>query len=298
MKDCIYVILVNYKNASMTIDCITSIKQSSYDNYHIVVIDNASNDGSYLKLVNEYCNDSYITIIEARENNGFSAGNNIGIDYAIKNGADYIMLLNNDTVIDPLMITLLHGKASPNTVTLPLMFYYSEPNKIWYAGGEIDYKKGLIKHWGQDSKDIVKYNKDKECSFMTGCCALISTNIINQVGLLDEHYFMYGEDVDYSIRLQKSGVKILYAPAAKLWHKVGGSSVSSKLNIYYDTRNKLILMDKYNFPIYAKISYRVKILLLYIRGLLKKNNDIYFKKAYQDYKRGINGKVDLNRTKI
>lgn len=293
--DNIFLILINFNNYAMTIECVNSIVQSTYKNYSIVIVDNASSDDSYEKLSTFYNEQQMVYVIKASENNGFSAGNNIGIDFAIKHGAEYIMLLNNDTVIDKEMIALLHAKADKHTVTLPKMFYYSDPKVIWYAGGKIDYKCGNIKHIGQDRRDSAMYSSELLCSFMTGCCALIHKSVLQSVGLLDESYFMYGEDVDYSIRLKKKGIRILLVPMAKLWHKVGGSSSSNKLNIYYDTRNKLLLMDKYNFSKYAKVKYRLKIFLLYIRGIIKRNNDLYFKKAYIDYKKKVTGKVDLEK---
>lgn len=291
--DSVFIILVNYNNYKLTIDCIDSVFKSTYKEYSIVVVDNASTDGSFCILSNVYKNEDKVFILKSTENNGFSAGNNIGINFALKNGADYIMLLNNDTVIDKNMIEILHSRANDSTVTTPKMYYYSNPNIIWYAGGELNYKSGKIKHIGLDKADNKKYDTEKICSFVTGCCMMIHKDIFKKVGMLDENYFMYGEDVDYSIKLTNAGTKMLFLPNAKLWHKVGGSSASSKLNIYYDTRNKLLLMDKYNFSNIAKYIYRCKIFLLYIRGLIKKNNDLYFKKAYIDYKNNVKGKVEL-----
>ena len=290
--DSVYVILVNFNNSKMTKDCIESIKKSSYKNYSIVVVDNASCDDSYDSLSLLFGNSENIYILRAVENNGFSAGNNIGINFALNRGADYIMLLNNDTVIDENMIQLLHSKATEKTVTTPKMYYYSRPNVIWYAGGELEYKYGGARHLGLDKEDSETFSLVKSCTFVTGCCVMIHRNILEKVGLLDETYFMYGEDVDYSIRLQEEGIEILFVPTAKLWHKVGGSG-TSKINIYYDTRNKLYIMDKYGFPKISKVRYRVKILLLYIRGILKKNNDTFFRKAYLDYRRGVKGRTNL-----
>lgn len=291
--DNIFVILVNFNNYNLTIDCINSIQKSTYKNCNIVVVDNASSDESYLVLTDEYKDDDGVFIIKSNENNGFSAGNNIGINYALEKNADYIMLLNNDTIIDEKMIEILHSRASDKVVTTPKMYYFSKPNIIWYAGGEIDYKSGEIRHIGLNKIDAEKYSIERTCSFVTGCCVMLHRDLFEKVGALDECYFMYGEDVDYSIRLKNAGIDILFIPDAKLWHKVGGSSVTSKLNIYYDTRNKLFLMDKFNFSRIAKIRYRFRILLLYIRGLIKKNNDLYFRKAYIDYKKDIKGKIEL-----
>lgn len=121
--DSIYVILVNYNNYELTIDCVESVTESSYRNLSIVIVDNASSDDSYYFLKSKYSNCGNIYVINSSENKGFSAGNNIGIKFALSNGADYIMLLNNDTVIDEKMIEILHSKASKNNVTTAKMYY-------------------------------------------------------------------------------------------------------------------------------------------------------------------------------
>lgn len=133
--------------------------------------------------------------------------------------------MNNDTIVDEQMLEILHDKANSRTVTIPKMFYFSNPNTIWYAGGEIDFKLGIIRHIGLDKEDDTNYSAERTCSYATGCCVMIHKDVFKKVGFLDESYFMYGEDADYSIRLIKSGIDILLLPDAKLWHKVGGVAI-------------------------------------------------------------------------
>lgn len=234
------IILLNYCNYELTVDCIESIKKSTQKNIKIYVIDNASPDqsGSKLKKIKNIC------FIQSDMNLGFAGGNNIGIKKALDDGCEYVMLLNNDTVISNDMIEKLVKKVSHNTVTVPKMYYFDvngEKDVIWYAGGWIKYKSADGLHIGGGKKDSEEFNKEELVSFATGCCMLIHKDILKQVGMLREEYFMYCEDTDYSIRLQKEGIGILYVPQAKLWHKVSASSGGemSKFIVYYIVRNKI-----------------------------------------------------------
>lgn len=287
------IILVNYKQVRLTIDCVDSIKKSTYKNIKIIIVDNCSTDGSFEKLTKKYAADQSIIVLCSTENNGFSAGNNIGIKYAMENTANYIMLLNNDTVIACDMVEKLFGLTDDNTITTPKMYYHNDQDMIWYAGGEYNQFTGKVTHYGLNKPDSNKYRENRKVNFASGCCILMSRRIIERIGILSEDYFMYGEDLDYSLRIKDNDVSILYVCAAKLWHKVGSSSVDSKLNIYYDTRNRFIVFHKYNFCATARFVFFVKILFLYIRGIIFNTNERYFIPAFIDYRRGIKGKIDL-----
>lgn len=234
------IILLNYCNYNLTIDCIESIRQSTYQNYEIIVVDNNSPDHSGKNLSQL----EGIRFLQLEENLGFAAGNNRGIEVALSDGCEYVMLLNNDTVIDPNMIEALISRADANTVVVPKMYYFDVEGRkdiLWYAGGILKYKSSDGIHIGGRQKDSKQYSIEREVTFATGCCMMIHRAILEKVGLLREEYFMYCEDTDYSIRLNKSNVRILYAPNAKLWHKVSSSSGGemSKFIVYYVVRNKI-----------------------------------------------------------
>lgn len=234
------IILLNYCNYNLTIECIESIKQSTYQNYEIIVVDNNSPDHSGKNLSQQ----EGIRFLQMEENLGFAAGNNRGIEVALSDGCEYVMLLNNDTVIDPNMIETLVSRADANTVVVPKMYYFDVEGRkdiLWYAGGILKYKSSDGIHIGGKQEDSKQYSIEGEVTFATGCCMMIHRAILEKVGLLREEYFMYCEDTDYSIRLNKSNVRILYAPNAKLWHKVSSSSGGemSKFIVYYVVRNKI-----------------------------------------------------------
>lgn len=258
------IILLNYCNYNLTIDCIESIRQSTYQNYEIIVVDNNSPDHSGKNLSQL----EGIHFLQMEENLGFAAGNNRGIEIALSDGCEYVMLLNNDTEIDPKMIETLVSRADMNTVVVPKMYYFDVEGRkdiLWYAGGILKYKSSDGIHIGGKQEDSKQYSIEREVTFATGCCMMIHREILEKVGLLREEYFMYCEDTDYSIRLNKSNVRILYVPNAKLWHKVSSSSGGemSKFIVYYVVRNKIYcaIVNKLGMKIYvyiiAETLYRV-----------------------------------------
>lgn len=234
------IILLNYCNYNLTIDCIKSIRQSTYQNYEIIVVDNNSPDHSGENLSQL----EGIRFLQMEENFGFAAGNNRGIEVALSDGCEYVMLLNNDTLIDPNMIETLISRADANTVVVPKMYYFDVEGRkdiLWYAGGILKYKSSDGIHIGGRQEDSKQYSIEREVTFATGCCMMIHKAVLEKVGLLREEYFMYCEDTDYSIRLNKANIRILYVPSAKLWHKVSSSSGGemSKFIVYYVVRNKI-----------------------------------------------------------
>lgn len=258
------IILLNYCNYKLTIDCIESIRQSTYQDYEIIVVDNNSPDNSGKKLSQL----EGIRFFQMRENLGFAAGNNRGIETALSDGCEYVMILNNDTVIDNEMIETLVSKADENTVVVPKMYYFDVDGRkdiLWYAGGTLKYKSSDGIHIGGRQEDSKQYSIEKEVTFATGCCMMIHKAILEKVGLLREEYFMYCEDTDFSIRLNKENIKILYVPNAKLWHKVSSSSGGemSKFIVYYMVRNKICcaIVNKLGIKTYiyiiAETLYRV-----------------------------------------
>lgn len=197
-----------------------------------------------------------IVIDNSRVNLGFTGGNNQGIRQALKWGADAVWLLNDDVKVDRDALSELEKSVDDGDVgiVVPKIYFYpgfefhkdryskKELGKvIWYAGGEIDWKNCIGKHRGVDEVDTGQFDKQMETEFATGCSMLIKKEAIEQVGLLNEKYFMYLEDLDYSLRLKRCGFKIIYQPKALIWHKNAQSSgVGDDLHDYFFTRNRLL----------------------------------------------------------
>lgn len=250
MKDLqkVAIILVNYNGKEYNDECINSILNSSYKNLDIIVIDNDSKDGSPQLLKDKFSNK--IKLIMAEKNLGFSGANNIGIREALENEAEYILLLNNDTIIDKDLISNMvkASKEEENAVISPKIYYYDNKDIIWSAGADMRWKRGLTDQRGINKKDDEKYNKRQEVEFGTGCCLLIPSEVIRKVGYLTDDYFLYYEDTDYCMRVRSCGYKIIYEPKAILYHKESASTGGSlsKLYIYYNTRNRLVFNKRFN----------------------------------------------------
>lgn len=288
----IFVVLINYKNAKLTIECIRSIYETK-DEVNIIVVDNDSQDDSVKIIQNNF---NTIKVIELEKNIGFSGGNNIGIKYALNHGADVVMLLNNDTIVSKNLIKQFLKYDNDETVLVPKI-YYHDTNKIWYAGGEINRISGNAIHYGNNKTDEKKFNKNKIVSFATGCCIWIPKRVFEKIGFMKEEYFLYFEDVEYSLRMKFNNIKIMYIYSANVWHKVSSSSggSDSALCNYYITRNRLQCIDQYH-NYFCKITLFYSKATRYIRMFQKIiKGDVRWKsirKGIKDYKAGVKGKVN------
>ena len=278
--------MVNYGQAELTLKCIDSVKRSRDVGFKIVVIDNNSPDNSYQVLKSKLADD--VVLIKSEKNNGFAAGNNIGIKYALNHNADFIMLLNNDTEIDENMIAILASYVDENTTVSPKMYYYDRPDTLWFAGGKYLKNTGRFVHVGENMMDSIKYSKQTQCDFLTGCCMMLSAKTIRKTGLLDEEYFMYMEDIDYSLRLKSNNIKLIMVPEAKLWHKIGSSSggEKSKLAVYYGNRNRLFLANKFHFSSIIQFETLFSRFLLMVKGFLFNTNEKYIFLSISDFYKG------------
>jgi GT2 family glycosyltransferase len=250
----VYIIVLNWNGLHNTMECLESLTKLDYPNYKVLVVDNGSTDGSQEIILRRH---SEIILIENKENLGYAKGNNTGIKFALKNNADYVWLLNNDTVVDPhaLVSMIIVAEKDPKIGIIgSKIYYFGESKKIWFAGAQIDWWKGISKHIGMNEIDVGKYNYVKEVDRVIGCSMLVKKEVCKQVGLFDENYFIYVEEVDLCVRARKYGFKCLIVPSSIVYHK-GGVSVSKignweKVFNYYNTRNFLYLIKKsFNFPI-------------------------------------------------
>ncbi|OPX50363.1 glycosyltransferase family 2 protein [Clostridium thermobutyricum] len=297
MKPKIGIVLVNYNGEKFQNECIESIKSMDYKNYEIIVVDNASTDKSVEKLLESF---SDIHLIRESVNKGIAEGNNIGIKKAIQLDCEYILLLNNDTEVDKYMLTNMLNKANERTLVTCKMFYFDEKNKIWFAGGEILWGKGTTKHYGIDEYDTDRFNKSKYVEYSPTCSLLIHRNVFEDIGFMDEKYFLYFDDTDFIARANNKGYKIWYEASAKLWHKVSSSSGgnNSKLYNYYINRNRIYFINKFcNKRILPKMYFWTSRKILILKHKLKKDGvDVIIKEAIKDYK--MNNMYYKNLNKI
>jgi len=216
----------------------------NYSPYEVVVVDNGSMDGSAEAIRAHF---PQVTLIENRENLGFVGGNNVGLCRALKGNADYVFLLNNDTEVDPLLLRQLVEVAESDPtigVVGPMIYYYDEPEVIWSAGGAIDWQRGSTRMVGLNERDVGQFGREPQgVDFVSGCAMLVRKAALERVGLLDERFFAYYEEVEWCVRMRHAGFKIVHVPQARLWHKITPERrADSSLVYYYMTRNRLLFL--------------------------------------------------------
>lgn len=235
------IVISNYNGWQDTVQCLESLQKQTYRDFEIILLDDASTNDSVQQLQKHLTENTVFLPQEA--NSGFAAVNNVGMRRALADGCDWVLLLNNDTVVAPDFLETLLRETPAGAVSCPKMLFLDPPDEIWFAGGELDRATGKVKHLGGHEKDGPAFAEKKQVSFITFCCVLLPRQVIENVGFLDETLFMYCEDVDYCIRLADAGVPLWFLPDARIWHKAGGSA-GGMLSVYYITRNTLYLTCK------------------------------------------------------
>ncbi len=257
------VVVLNWNHPDDTIECLKSFKGLNTKGIELsfLVVDNASTDDSFLKI-NNFINKNSLKIIRNDTNYGFAEGNNVGIRQALAHGADYVLVLNNDTIVSTdFLVSLIKaaekhpsaGALSPKIYFAKNFEFHKERYKakdlgkvIWYAGGVIDWKNIYGANFGVDEVDKGWAGDPQKTDFATGACVLLRRAALEEVGVFDKKYFLYLEDTDLSLRMKKKGWEILYVPESHIWHKIAQSSgIGSGLNDYFITRNRLIFGIKY-----------------------------------------------------
>lgn len=250
----VFIILVNWNGKTVTLDCLDSLANISYKNFRILVVDNASSDGSAQAIRERH---SGVIVLEQKENLRFAGGNNVGMRYALEHGAELLCLLNNDTTVDKNFLTYLVTRMTSDKnigMVAPKIYYHDEPNRIWFAGGEISMWTGTMKHTGIRELDHGQHDTSKAIDYTTGCCIVTKREVVERVGMLDESFFIYTEDADWSMRVRRAGYSIVYEPQAKIWHKL---SVTSGGHLsFFKMKNKFISNLRFFFR-YASLPQKV-----------------------------------------
>lgn len=297
VKD-ISIILVTFNSNDLTRACLESISKLKTKNLdvHVIVVDNASTEP--FTLTKNLQNKFQCEILRSSANLGFTGGNNLGIHHAIEAyDSEYVLLLNNDTIIAPdaleKLVTRIDDQNEDKNygIVTPKIYFeagrefhgnsYSTKDRgkvLWYAGGSIDWLNLIAFHRGVDEVDRGQFAQQTESDFASGCCLLIKREVLEKIGLLDKRFFMYFEDVDWSVKAKRFGYKIGYVDEAVVWHINAGSSQGSGSNLhqYYQTRNMLLF-----FFIYGTWKIRTQVLKLWFKHLTSSNK--YLKKAAIDF---------------
>lgn len=247
MEPYVTVIILNWNNASDTIACLQSVYNLNYSNYSVLVVDNGSVDESVEQLRLSY---PELEILELHNNFGYAEGNNLGIRHVLSNGTNYVLILNNDTLVHPDMLTELVkvAEANPKIGMVGPKVYCTDPmNHLFAAGSFVDWKSGKLNHRGQfDSDELHSELINTEVvDFLVGCGVLIRKQLIEEIGAFNPAYYLNYEDVELGIKAWRSGFQVWFAPKAVMWHKVSATlGIASPANTYYMTRNALLFFWK------------------------------------------------------
>ena len=252
----IAIIIINWNTYQLTYNCLKSLELCTYKNKTIFFVDNGSNDGSGDKIALEF---PQINCIYNQKNEGFTGANNKALKVILKQNFDYVLLLNNDTEVKPDFLSLMQASMDSDNnlaATQPLILDFPNKNTIWNAGGSFNTFFGLSKtrYKGMIYKPNLKIETLTE--WISGCCILVKIAVIKEVGLLDNRFFAYFEDVDWSIRMTNLGYKLGVVPKSIIYHHSSGSTkrnnTTNEGNLspyahYLNVRNHIYLIKKHNF---------------------------------------------------
>lgn len=297
-------VILNWNGKQVTAECLDSLKKIDYSNYEIVLVDNGSKDGSVEFFEKNY---PYLTIIKNKQNLGFTGGNNVGIKKALEHNVDYVMLLNNDTLVEPNLLSALVGVAETDQkigIVGPKIVYHAQPEILWFAGGTYFPLLGKARTIGVNKKDVPIYNQQRDVDWFTGCCMLIRRSVLEKIGFLDESYFSSYEDVDFCLRVTAQNFRIVYCPTTKIYHKVAQDwkGIENPLYIYYQIRNNLLFIKKNLTGIKKYLAYSFLTTFSFPRRLLRfyRNKEFYKRKylfmAVKDFLNHHYGKGKLSQT--
>ncbi|MHB1187329.1 glycosyltransferase [Thiobacillus sp.] len=238
----IAIVVLNWNGKEDTLECLTSIGKLDYPNYEVIVVDNGSTDDSVDAIRTKF---PKFSVLETRKNLGYAGGNNVGIRQALEQGAEFILVLNNDTVVSPQLLDKLVSAAAqhPDAGFLgPRLLYYDRPEKVWFDGANWNTSINYFRYPGQNAHASSLSLTDHETDYVCGAALFVRATTARQIGLMDERYFLVWEEVDWCYRAREAGWRSIVVPQATLLHKVGVSfgGEDSPLRTYFAIRNELL----------------------------------------------------------
>jgi GT2 family glycosyltransferase len=223
------IVVLNWNGAEVTLACLESLAGVMSPACMVLVVDNGSTDGSPKKIQAAFPD---VELLLLPCNIGYAGGNNAGFRRVLELYAEFVIFLNNDTIVEsdfcaPLLETLQRKPSAG--IAVPKIFYQDRPDTIWYAGGVVTLSTGLIRHVGLRKKNAPEFDRPGVTGYATGCCFAMRCRDFEAVGGFDETFGMYAEDVDLSLRVRSLGMSIDYVPSSRVWHKVTASLSGSPL---------------------------------------------------------------------
>ena len=257
-RELVGVVVLNWNQEQDTTECLESLRLVRDVPLRMLLVDNGSARDSVDRLERRF---PEAIVIRLAENSGFAGGNNVGIKRALEEDVSHILLLNNDTLVDagfltPLLEALRRDGAG---VAGPKIYHHPDTDRLWFAGGMIDWRTGRQWHLGAGDLDRGQWDSPRTVDYVTACCLLAPASVFREVGVLDERYFIYFEETDWNLRVRQRGYACRYEPQSRIFHKVSRAMrTGSPTSDYYYARNRLLL-----FLDHAPMRYRPFLLVLY-----------------------------------
>jgi protoporphyrinogen oxidase/GT2 family glycosyltransferase len=279
----VYAVLLTYNHYEDTRECLESLLQSEYEEMKVVLVDNGSSDGTPDSVRSDFPS---VQVIENHQNLGVPAGYNVGFQHAMANGADYILMLNNDTVVPPNMVAKLLdvAEADPKVgIVMPKVLYYGTQDEIWSSGGRYrSFPPAILLKDRQQDTEVVQM-----IEYAPSCGLLIHRKAFEKAGLFDPGYFFLFDDWDFSERVRALGMHIWYTPEASLWHKVSRTTEGPRSSLYWRTHGASIARFYRRHGRPAWISVPVHVGYFILREFFWKRNTTYLRDFWQGVQEGL-----------
>ena len=250
----IITVILNTNRRDDTLACIDSLRANDYAQQHIIVLDNSSSDGSSEAIAAQF---PEVEIIHLQENRGYAGNNNVGIAAAVEQGADWVFVLNEDTILAPDCLSQMTAAAQLDQrvgIVGPMVYHHDEPDVIQSAGGRLD-RYWVSHHIAENERDRRQFQTPRAVDWISGCAILVHRDVIDQVGALDERFFYYWEETEWCLRAARAGWSILHVPAARLWHKGVQRDYRPNPSVtYYNTRNRFLFLAKHRAPLPVRLA--------------------------------------------
>jgi GT2 family glycosyltransferase len=218
------VIVLNWNGTDDTVECLRSLARVDYPRREIVVVDNGSRESPRARIAAEFPS---VTYLETAANLGYAGGNNIGIRHALAREHDYVFVLNNDTIVEPEFltqaVTVAASSDSIGVVGIKILAW-DRPGCVWVAYGQVTYRQGLVRLIGYYEQDNGAFDEQRDVDWVPGTAMLFPRHALERVGLFDERFFAYHEDVDWCTRAREQGLRVVFTPRARIHHKGHRSS--------------------------------------------------------------------------
>lgn len=239
-------VVLTYNGWRDTRDCLIALTRSTYPNLEILVVDNASTDGTVDKVKELF---PQVRVLPNGRNLGFAEGNNVGLRAALDQKASYAFLLNNDALVaEDCIAELVHvAESQPGGALFgPMVYHADEPDILQSAGGELT-RRWQFLHRGQNERDTGQFKSSDQVAWLTGCALLVRCSALRDFGLLDPSFFMYAEEADWCLQARAKGYEIWFVPEGCVWHRgVQRNYQPGPQVTYYSVRNELYILQKHH----------------------------------------------------